>query len=389
MRIFLLSYSFEENVKLFSGGLRKIIELTRHLKKAGHGATIFLPDTKASKEKTTVPHVYFPVIDQKILRPLSAYASQFVTAFKVAHRTKPDVIYFRISPTILPVFLAWIFRAKLVFEINGDTASEMRGRKAGLLRDNMHFLRMKLTLLAEKINVRAADLVIVLTEGLRDIVVSRHGVPAQKIIILGSGTNTAHCRPMNKECCRRQLGLQADSKIVAFIGVLYSHQGLETLIAAAPAVIKRFPEAVFLIGGNGPDMKNLIEMVTADNLSSAFTFAGEVPYAQLPAFLNSADICVAPFKGNRGEASPLKLFDYLACGKPVVCSAIPSIAKFCKKNQAVISVRPDNPQALAQAINTILANPQQMATMGAAGRQSVEKGNSWDAITQKIISRLE
>jgi glycosyltransferase involved in cell wall biosynthesis len=388
MRFFLLTYAYEEGIRIDTGGFRKVWELARHLNKIGHESWVFIPEIETPQNDLPAPCVSYPVVEIRILRPLSAYLMLFLKPLFHAFRHKPDFIYFRTAPTILPILLSRLTGAQLILEINGDALTERRGRSANFWLDRIHYLRVKLICLAEKLNARAAKIVITLTDGLQDVVRERYLIPDEKIAVIQSGTNTQHCRPMDKTECRKLLGLEEQNRYVGFVGVLYAHQGLDTLIEATPEVLRTCPDVVFLIGGGGPMAEAWQNKVREMNIDKAFRFVGVVPYEQLPIFLNAADICVAPFVRDRGETSPLKVFDYLACGNPVVCSDIPSLKSLIAGAEGIFTVPPEDSSALATALITLLNDEAKMVTMGSEGRKYVENNNSWEIIAHKIIDSI-
>jgi glycosyltransferase involved in cell wall biosynthesis len=96
------------------------------------------------------------------------------------------------------------------------------------------------------------------------------------------------------------------------------------------------------------------------------------------------DVCVAPFCGDRGETSPVKVFDYLACGRPVVASAIPSVTVLFSRANGVVLVEPDRADALAEAVLDLLARPDEACRLGTEGRTFVEQRFGWDAIVRTL-----
>ena len=95
-------------------------------------------------------------------------------------------------------------------------------------------------------------------------------------------------------------------------------------------------------------------------------------------------LCVAPFRGDRGETSPVKIFDYLACGKPVIASAIPSVSATFVQEAGVVLVPPDDPVALAQAVLALLNDQGRQARMAVLGRNFVEHEFSWIYLTNHL-----
>ena len=96
------------------------------------------------------------------------------------------------------------------------------------------------------------------------------------------------------------------------------------------------------------------------------------------------DVCVAPFCGDRGETSPVKIFDYLACGRPVVASAIPSVTGLFSRANGVVLVEPDRADALAEAVFDLLARPDEACRLGGDGRIFVEQRFGWDTIVRTL-----
>jgi glycosyltransferase involved in cell wall biosynthesis len=95
-------------------------------------------------------------------------------------------------------------------------------------------------------------------------------------------------------------------------------------------------------------------------------------------------LCVAPFRGDRGETSPVKIFDYLACGKPVIASAIPSVSATFVQETGVVLVPPDDPAALAQTVLALLNDQDRQVRMAALGLRFVEHGFSWIYLTNRL-----
>ena len=392
MKIFLLTYAHEHGIHKDTGGIRKVRELAKAFTRTGHKAVVFLPEDEFEVEKGIVLYKPYRVINLPGLRPVFAYLAQFIKPiwlYLSAKDMKPDVIYFRTAPSVLPVFLSWLTRARFVIEINGDVFGEERGKVASIWQDASHYFRTKLIVAAERMNCNAAHVVIALTEGIKDVIVNRYGISPKKIFVISSGTNIDHCRPMSTEQSRSVFGLNENKRYINFIGVLYKHQGIDTLINAAPLVLEQYPDVIFQIGGGGPMLKLWRQKAKEKGLEKGFHFLGVIPYEKLPSFLNTADICVAPFTRNRGEASPLKLFDYMACGKPVVCSVIPSLRFLVKECKGIMSVPPDNSRALASALISLLNDDSKRISMGDEGKKYVEEYHSWDVIARKTIDAIK
>jgi glycosyltransferase involved in cell wall biosynthesis len=123
-------------------------------------------------------------------------------------------------------------------------------------------------------------------------------------------------------------------------------------------------------------------------IADAARFPGQVPYAEVPTYLNAMDVVVAPFAADRGETSPFKILDAMACGRPVVASALPSVKPLADASGAVALVRPDDPDDLAAALASLLADPTRRQAMGDRGRAFVLAHHAWDRIAERLLAAL-
>jgi glycosyltransferase involved in cell wall biosynthesis len=379
VRILLTLYEHDRDVRGGMGGFRHAIELAEAWGRAGHEVLILRPGLGHEDEATTATIVETPLIDRPVVRPLSAYAGLLARGLATARRFRPEVIYAREMLGPAPLLLARVRRCPLVIEVNGDSYAHRR--------DALAQSRAPLALIAalQRTSFRAADRVVTVTPGLRAMVIARFGVAPDRVRVVGNGTNLARLMPLDPGACRGKLGLAPDAPCVGFVGTFFHHQGVATLIAAAPAILAAFPSARFLIVGDGPARGAWHDAVRAAGLQDAFVFPGQVTHADVGTWINAMDVCVAPFTGSRGETSPLKLFDYLACGRPVVVSAIPAVADESRASGGCVEVPPDDPAALASAVRQLLSDPGRRQRLGDAGRAWIVRERSWDTVARRVL----
>lgn len=379
MRILVLFYAYEAGIGAGMGGVRKVLALAGGFRQSGHSVTVMLPRF-LDVEAPAVEVLRYPTLGLPLLRPLSAYLAMGWMAWRRGRRERPDLVYAFTDRNPLPGLLAAWWGARFVFEVNGDAFGEQGWRRG--------VPRALAILAADWLNCRLADRIVALTPGLKAMVERRYGASPRKVRLIPSGTDVGRLRPLDPASCRQALGLSPDGAVVLFLGVLYRHQGVQTLLAAAPEIRRRSPGTRFLIVGDGPARAGLEAQAGALGLSSAVTFAGQVPYERVALYLGAADCCVAPFTADRGEASPLKLFDYMAAARPVVAAAIPSIRALIDASGAIVEVRPDDPEALAREIVALLGDPGRRRRLGEAGRRYVEAHHGWDALAGSVLAAL-
>ena len=191
---------------------------------------------------------------------------------------------------------------------------------------------------------------------------------------------------------RNHHSISENDYIVAFIGNLAPHHGIEYLIKSAPIVLNVLPNTKFLIVGDGAIKKELINLSERIGVSDEIIFTGRVSYEIVPLYINMADVCVAPFIRARNERiglSPLKIYEYLACGKPVVASDIKGIGDLLRNSNAGIAVTPEDPVELANAIIKLLKNEKLRKQMGKNGRKVMVNNYSWYHTAKKTIEVFE
>ncbi|MFQ5960423.1 MAG: glycosyltransferase family 4 protein [Candidatus Methylomirabilales bacterium] len=378
MRIDILFYTYEPGLSEM-GGLRKVLGLAGGLQGVGTTVRVVAPRF-LNLEDPRLEVVTYPTLPVRLLRPLSACLAMAWIAWRRWRRVPPNLVYARTNRNVLPGLLARWLRTRFIFEVNGDAFGE-QGWRGGILR--------ALTILAaDWINCRLAHRVLAITPGLKSMVERRYRVAPANVCLIPSGTDTALIRPLDHGECRRALGLAPVGAVVVFLGVLYHHQGVETLLGAAPEIVRQHPGTRILIVGDGPARPSLDAHAQALGLSASVAFVGQVPYERVPLYLGAADCCVAPFTAQRGETSPLKLFDYMAAGRAVVASEIPAIANLIKDSGAIVAVPPNDPRLLAEELAALLADPRRRELLGEAGRRYVEAEHSWEHLAHVFLEAV-
>jgi glycosyltransferase involved in cell wall biosynthesis len=377
VKFLFLLYSHEARLQCDGGGFRKPWLLAENLTRLGHEVNIISPSVNFN---STVEHRTFEIPDLPIVRPVWANILLLIFGLNHSLRDRPDAVYFRSSLTMIPALISWLIGAKLLMEINGDAVSEE-------YRDG-HPIRAWLTNIIEHINCKIAHHIFVLTEGLSAVAQSRYGVPARRISVVPSASDPSHFRPLDPVECRKILGIPPNRLTVGFMGILYRHQGVDKLLQAAPEIIRAVPETQFLIIGDGPARAELEALAKKLGITEHFKFAGQIPYDSAPTAVGAIDIAVAPFAANRGETSPLKIFDYLACGKPVVATRIPAIEALQREIDSLILVPPDSGKELAATVIKLLKDAEMRKELGGKGRRYVEQTYNWQSIAERYMQPL-
>ena len=155
---------------------------------------------------------------------------------------------------------------------------------------------------------------------------------------------------------------------------MYQWKGAKTLLEAA-----RLSGEDILFVFVGGTKKDIGAFKSQAGINKNILVAGHQPYQEIPFWLKAADLLVLPNSGeediSRYWTSPMKMFEYMASGQPIVASDLPSLREVLNENNAVL-VEPDNPKALAEGINKTLKNSAFSANISARALKDVQK-YSW------------
>ncbi len=311
--------------------------------------------------------------NEGVLRKTLGHLSFMATSVALGMRAagKADVVVVS-SPTFFAVFAARFIararRAALVQEVRDLWPAAMV--ELGVLT-NPRIVRFLERL--ELGNYRAADAVVVVTEGFRQNLVSR-GVPAGKVHTSRNGADLERFAPRGAAdpaavAMRRRLGAGAGECLVLYAG---AHGISHALSSVARAAEKCAGAPIhFAFVGDGAE-KAALEAQVARSLLGNVTLLPPVPRGEMPDLLAAADICLAPLRDVPLFATfiPSKLFEYLAAGKAVIGSVRGEAAAILAEAGAVV-VEPEDPAALADAVRALAADPARRAEMGERGRAYV------------------
>jgi len=179
---------------------------------------------------------------------------------------------------------------------------------------------------------------------------------------------------------------------VIFFGALAPWQGIEVMLEAVE--VSTWPQQVKLvIVGEGALYGRVAE---AARRNSRIVFLGPQPYTHMPGLIRGSLAVLVPQTDDRsGFMStglfPLKLFEGMACGVPVVVTDFPGMADLVRKEKCGLVIPPKDAKALADAVRYLYDHPEARARMGTKGREIVVRDHSWDARaaeTDRLLRRL-
>jgi glycosyltransferase involved in cell wall biosynthesis len=186
----------------------------------------------------------------------------------------------------------------------------------------------------------------------------------------------------------------AATPLVTYAGHLYPWKGVDVLLDAL-ALLSRTggPIRARIIGGHAaePDLGRLQARAQELGIADRVDFPGFQPPGAIAAQLREADALVLPNRATTVSArytSPLKLFEYLAAGRPIVASDLPAIREILRDNENARLVPPDDPRALADALRAVTQDPA-LAVRLASGAFDTATEYSWDRRAERLEAVLQ
>jgi phosphatidylinositol alpha-1,6-mannosyltransferase len=211
------------------------------------------------------------------------------------------------------------------------------------------------------------------------------------VSVLYPGADVTRFRPdLATDDIRETLGVGARPLIVC-VSRLVARKGQDTLIRAMPAIRRRVPDAALAIVGGGPGEDRLRSMA-AELPTGVVAFSGQVAEDDLPRYYAAGDVFAMPCRTRLGglevEGWGNVFIEAAACGKPVVVGDSGGARESLVDGETGLLVDGTRVEMVADAVGSLLADPERARAMGTAGRERVLRAHTWPAIAERLASWL-
>lgn len=238
---------------------------------------------------------------------------------------------------------------------------------------------------AERWTLAAADAIVTVSSPLRDHVLEL-GIPPERVHVLPNGVDKARfvAGPPD-DAIRTRFGLGA-GPLLGFVGSLRSWHGTENLPALLQDLQPRHPDVQLVIAGDGPLRGELELEFDRRGLRDNVLFTGWLPHEQVPALIRQFDIALAPYSEQEHlwYASPMKLFEYMACGRAVVAPALGQIEEVVRDGETGLLYPHEDREALVRACDRLLADRPLRERIGRAAAEELDGQYSWDGNAARV-----
>lgn len=227
--------------------------------------------------------------------------------------------------------------------------------------------------------------IIAISENFKNFIIKKHRVASEKISVAHDAVDHEEFNnflPKNK--ARELLNMPQDKKIVVYVGGIMKKKGIFVLLDAAATMNSDwlFEIVGWFVHDESDKAKKYVEERKINNV----VFRGYAPRNEIANYLSAADVLVIPnsslYEETRLFTSPMKLFEYMSSGRPIVASATPTILEILNADNAVL-VEPDNPEALKKGLLKVFQNKNLAESLAENSKRDVQN-HTWQKRAEKI-----
>lgn len=361
------------------GSTIKGLELMRNLEGFGHEVKIYWRKPQPAASNNAAPQSGFRAKDwikSHIRDPkhfLLHNVKYLAEEYRILKAEQPNVLISRLDLYLFSALaLAKWLKIPLVVEADAPCVYETR-------HFHPHFTRVgKIGEYIEKANLVKADAVFCVSNRAREYFL-QYGISEEKLHVISNGVDVDKFRPsLDAGQVRRKYQLEGKI-VVGFIGSFHYWHGVDNLIAMIQHVLESHAASTFLLVGSGGPMKSEIEkFIERDHLHDRIHLTGHVDYRKVPNYISAMDIVLAPYPAlDFFYFSPVKVYEYMACGKPVVTSRIGQLSEIIEHGENGLLCEPGNMHELLENILSLIQNESLRRKIGEQARETVVQHHTW------------
>jgi glycosyltransferase involved in cell wall biosynthesis len=298
-----------------------------------------------------------------------------LAVFRRAFNARYDAIHSHEEGGLIGVIVAALLRIPHLYDMHSSLPQQLT---------NFAFSRsvwMRRAFLAiERVMIRRSRVVIVICPSLEQTV--REIEPDAHAIVIENAPGSAEDRATTEQAAavRRQFGMLPSTPLVVYTGTFEAYQGLDLLFEAMAHVRSVRPDVRLLLAGGKPEqVAKARALAQASGIGEAAIFAGERPSSDIPAYLLAADVLVSP--RSRGTNTPLKIYQYLRTGKPIVATRLLTHTQVLSDRTAILTGA--SPREFGEGILVAFQEPGRAASVGREAQHLAETEYSYDAYLER------
>jgi glycosyltransferase involved in cell wall biosynthesis len=304
--------------------------------------------------------------------PLDALLA--LTALRRALAGRYDAIHSHEEGGLIGVILAAVLRVPHLYDMHSSLTQQLTNfafSRSAIVR--------RVVQAVERFMIRRSRVVIVICPSLEDTV--RRIDPRAQIVLIENAPGLAENQATMADAAavRDSFGFSSSAPVILYTGTFEAYQGLDLLFGAMALVRARRADARLLLAGGKPSQVDRARDQARMAGISGVVFAGERPASEMPAYLLASDVLVSP--RSKGTNTPLKIYQYLRSGKPIVATRLLTHTQVLSDDTAILTGA--SAAEFADGILAALDNPVRAAAVGRRARELAETKYSYDAYLER------
>jgi glycosyltransferase involved in cell wall biosynthesis len=312
--------------------------------------------------------------------PLDLFLS--LTSLRVALSGRYDAVHSHEEGGAIGIVLAWLLGVPHLYDMHSSLPQQISNFGYGKSK-----WLAKVFDWAERLMIKRSQVVIVICPQLEEVVREIDKNVPMVLIENAMGSGDAPT-PGTGAAIRQQLQIADGVPMVLYTGTFEHYQGLDLLFDAMPAVVKARPDVRFVMMGGEPQQVEAARgRVAAAGVANAVLFTGQRPASDVPAYLDAADVLVSP--RSTGTNTPLKLYQYLRSGRPIVATRLLTHTQVLDDETSILTE--PTPAGYAQGIIEAVNDPARSKAIGARAKAMADVKYSEEAYltkTRDAMTRL-
>ncbi|HLX56666.1 MAG TPA: glycosyltransferase [Ktedonobacteraceae bacterium] len=370
-------------------------EMTRHLARLGYAVDVF-----TRRDSPETPEIIEWVPGVRVV---------YLSAGPASPLPKDDL--WPLMPEFRDSFLSFVEREEIRYNLihgnfwmSGWVATELRRRLGIPAIQIFHATGITKRRYQKQADTSPLERISVERDIVRDVdrliahcpsewteLVNDYAADPRKVVTIPSGVDLNMFRPVERSAVRQRLGLDPDEKVIVYVGRLLQRKDIRNIVRALAVLVRRqestadaspSPITLLVVGGATPEpdpvatpeIGELQQLAAELGVLDRVRFAGEHQHAELRNFYSAGDVAVTtPWYEPYGFTS----LEAMACGRPVIGSAVGGLTYTIKHGESGFLVPPRDPEALADRLQQLFSHPELCAQMGFAARKRVEREFAW------------
>ena len=364
-----------------------IIEMLREWEKQGHEILLLTPYFDSKRFKLPIRVQFYLFFGYSFIRRIISYLFMFIFLLRSISKFKPDAVYERQMEYNPFVYLACkILRIPLFVEINGLMAEDLE--QTGSVRVSVVIHKF-----IEKNEIYECTGVLCTSSVLKQKMIAQYPEVSNKICNIPNGVNLNLFRPLDKQQCRRRMGLETYEKYIGYVGTFSHLHNLEQAIESFLKVADKIPDVQLIMVGDGAKREGCRKLLAGNKLANRVQFTGSVDYEAVPAYINCFDVSLVVadrLRLAREGVVAFKLWEFLACGCPTIAQYSDQ-QDYEKYSSFIKMIHINDKSGLSNGIIELLEDADKSSKLADIALHYVERNISWKKsalLSHNFIKRM-